>query len=143
MRTISRARRLDDWPERLAAFLEERRHVPYAWGKQDCFLLAMDAAQALTGQDRAAPWRSILTGEDAVREVIINAGGLDFLMDGVAAIFGLHRVGPALAQRGDIALISEGDVEALGVVTGAHVAVAGLRGLDFRPLAEAEIAWVT
>lgn len=137
------ARRLDDWPERLAAFLEERRHIPYAWGKQDCFLMAMDAALAMTGQDRAAPWREYMTGEDEVRGVIAGAGGIPELMEAVEAIFGVMRVGPLLAQRGDLALITEGDVEALGVVTGLHVAVAGLRGLVFYPATVARMAWVT
>ena len=49
--------RLQDWPSRLAEFVESRRDVGFARGKADCCMLVADAVQAMTGVDYAARWR--------------------------------------------------------------------------------------
>ena len=52
-------KRLEDWPERLAAFVEARRAMPFRWGQNDCALFAADAVAAVTGVDLAERWRGL------------------------------------------------------------------------------------
>ncbi|MCX7363335.1 MAG: hypothetical protein NTV97_15985, partial [Alphaproteobacteria bacterium] len=66
-------RRAEGWEGRLSAFLEERRDMPFAWGKNCCIAFNIDAVQAITGvRVRAATWASAL---EAARE-IDREGGL-------------------------------------------------------------------
>jgi hypothetical protein len=134
--------RLPDWPERLAALVEARRHAPFAWGSNDCLLFAADAVLACTGVDPAAAWRGRY-GSEAEGEVLM--GGTPWyrwVLDWQDAR-GAWACPPAYAQRGDTALIEMGNDHLLGVVLGDQVAAPTLAGLGFVPLAAARRIWVT
>lgn len=140
MRPVPTTPRLPDWPERLAAFLEERRNRPFGWGQQDCALLAADAVLLLTGQDPAEGSRSY--GSEAEAEALIEAaGGLGELAAARMAVLGCPEIAPAFAQRGDAVLLLVGNQPTLGVCVGARVAAPGPDGLVFLPLRMAERAW--
>ncbi len=141
-RRPSPAPRLPDWPERLAALIETRRHAPFAWGSHDCMLFAADAVLACTGRDPAAEWRGRYTTE-AQAEAIMGEGGLYALVRQVEDARGTALCPPHLAQRGDTALVMRGNQAIMGVVLGDQVALPGLDGLVFVPLAAARRAWVT
>lgn len=59
--------RVEDWPERLAAFIEQRRKMPFAWGSNDCALFAADAVCAITGVDLGEPFRGRYDDEASLR----------------------------------------------------------------------------
>lgn len=93
--------RLHDWQERLAAFIAERRELPFAWGPADCGHFAAGAIEAMTGVDVLAPalpkWsnrreavRAMRTLGNSMREV-------------TTAVLG-EPVAPAFAAIGDIGL---------------------------------------
>ncbi|WP_160119625.1 DUF6950 family protein [Rhodovarius lipocyclicus] len=141
MRTPSILARSQDWPERLAAFIDARRYTPFAWGTNDCAMLAADAVLELTGMDPAAQYRGAYATEDQADGMISAAGGLEALSDSLAAAAGLGSCMPAFAQRGDLVLVEHGNIRALGVVTGDAVAVPGPDGLAFLPVRAAVRAW--
>lgn len=141
MRTPSILARSQDWPERLAAFIDARRYAPFAWGTNDCATLAADAVLELTGVDPMASLRGTYGTEDEADGVISAAGGLEALADSLAAAAGLGACLPLFAQRGDVVLVEHGNILALGVVTGDAVAVPGPDGLAFLPLRAAARAW--
>lgn len=135
--------RLPDWPERLAALVEARRHAPFQWGVHDCVLWAADAVLACTGQDPAAEWRGRYSTEAEAEAILGGAAGLYGLVRQAEAARGTTQCPNAAAQRGDTALVEHGNTLMMGVVLGELIAVPGVDGLVFVPLAAARRAWVT
>lgn len=127
--------RCRDWPEQLAAFIEARRTLPFAWGSNDCALFAADAINALTGVDHAATLRGYKTERGAASR-IKKAGGMRAF---AAALTEKH---PGLAQRGDVVLVINEGRETFGVVCdGGNWCAPGVSGLVFRPVSEAVAAF--
>jgi hypothetical protein len=114
--------RKQEWPELLAAYVDASRSTPFAYGKHDCCLWA-------------AGWIVEATGDDP--EAIIDAAG------GLRGLVSLpERATPRLAQRGDVVLAEHEGRQLFGVVIGGGwYAAPGLRGLEFRPMSEALVAF--
>lgn len=133
--------RREDWPDRLAAIVEQARDVPFLWGSHDCVHWAISVAEELTGAPfgPALPEYGSATG--AMR--VLRGMGFDGLLEAVT-----HHLGPQMpvpmAQRGDLLLIPT-DVEgwpfALGVCLGSFAATPGENGLTFVPIGRAVAAW--
>jgi hypothetical protein len=118
--------RPDDWPERLAAFLAAR-HVPFAWGSQDCVSLAADWVMALGLDDPIAPFRGYTDARSAV--LAIRAAG------GISSYWAtaLPETPIGMARRGDLGVIHIGRREATVIVTGGELVGAGAQGLVTLP----------
>ena len=131
--------RLEDWPERLAAYVDARRSALFVWGEHDCVLFAAGAIEAITGVDVAADARGgYSTGPQALRWLD------DRPLEAVVTRRLGQPVSGAFAQRGDVALVTSdypGFDHALAVVLGPHLAVPGARGLVYRRLTDAIVAW--
>lgn len=130
--------RLQDWPLRLDAFVEQRRCMPFAWGSQDCCQFARHAVAALTGSDPAADWglRPYRTAKGAAGQ-LARLGGIAAL-PGRA---GLSEIPLLRAGRGDLALVPNAGRPALGIVLGAKVAYVGEQGLAFVPVTACTNTW--
>ncbi len=128
--------RYNDWPERLATFIEARRPRAFSWGQQDCVLFAADAVKEMTGVDLAEGHRGYSTAKGAAARVE-EAGGMREL---VASR--LPEKHPGLAQRGDVVLVEVDGRESFGVVAGnGYWCGPGIDGLVFRPMAEVVAAF--
>lgn len=134
-------RRAQDWPERLAALIEERREMPFAWGEHDCCTLAADAVLAMTGVDPMEALRSTYASEAGAEAILDEEGGLEALAARLAVTAGLGECHPGFAQRGDAVLVEHGNALAMGVVLGDAVAVPGPDGLVFLPPSAVLRAW--
>ena len=132
--------RREDWPERLAALVEERRNTPFAWGTQDCVMFAADAVEAMTAADPLESYRGAYDTE-AEADAILDGNGLGGFLAGVLGEFGAHAVRPEVAQRGDWCLVTVGNQTLAGVHVGTRVAVPGDAGLHFLPLSRITRAW--
>lgn len=134
-------RRVEDWPERLDAFVRAARRKPFVYGQWDCALMAAAWVMECTGVDVAAKWRGYTDEPDALR-VVCGAGGLAAI---VTEVLGEALPTPALAQRGDIVLIARDVPEpwnaALGVCAGTHGAFASRKGVALAPMASWSSAW--
>lgn len=115
------------------AFIESRRHEPFAWGSNDCALFAADAVLALTGVDYASGLRGYRTQLGAQKR-IAKHGGLDKLIP-------LPEVDLCLAKRGDPIMFETALGDTLGVCIGDKFAAVGHDGLLFFPMSQAERAW--
>lgn len=125
--------RVADWPERLAALLEERRHAPFAYGTQDCATFAAAAVEAVTGERR---WEPPYSTE---REALRLMGG--DLVGAVGDVLGA-AVTPSRARRGDlVVLLADDGRQVLGVCIGERAAAPALDGLVFPPMSQAVAAW--
>lgn len=141
MRQASTLRRAQDWPERLAALIEDRRERPFVWGEHDCCTLAADAVKELTGVDPMAALRGTYGSEAEAEQLIITAGGLEALVAGLCAGAGMGACHPAFVQRGDVALVHDGNHLAVGVVIGETVMVPGPDKITVLPLRTIQRAW--
>lgn len=112
--------RKPDWHMALCQYLAEAGRAPFAHGTHDCALFAAGAVAAMTGEDPAARWRgkykSLKGGLGAMR----RAGVADHV---AMAARVLAEIPPAMARPGDIAVIPDGDLPALGVVQGEWIYV--------------------
>lgn len=124
-------KRRPDWPERFIAFVESRRHTPFAWGSNDCALFAADGIEAMTGVDLAKEWRGYKSERGALSR-IKKAGGMRAFASGLSE----KHVG--LVQRGDVVLALIEGRETFGLALGnGFYCAPGPEGLAFRPMSEA------
>lgn len=125
-------RRYDDWPERLTAFIEGRRRVPFIWGINDCGAFACSAVEVMTGVDlRAglAPYSDIESARVAM------GGGLEQFAEQIAAQFGIEQISVKFAGRGDLALHTSLGGIVLGVVSmaGTEILAPGIDRAGISP----------
>lgn len=127
--------RLPDWRPRLTAYLEKVRARPFAYGSHDCAMFVAGAVEAMTGFDAAAGFRHRY---DSLK------GGLKLLAGGDhVALVGrlLDEVPPAFAQVGDVAVIGQVGIPALGLFEGETILVLRDEGLGRMPRAAATQAY--
>lgn len=130
-----------DWPQRLAAFIEDVDLRPFAWGSWDCCCFAAAVLETLTGVGPRAEFdlRGRYGDEDGAARTLALLG-FDEPADLVSAVLGAP-VDPRQAMRGDLVRLAKWGRGAIGVCVGANAAFVGPRGLVFAPMAEAEGAW--
>jgi hypothetical protein len=123
--------RPENWPTLLAAYLEERRDLPFAWWSNDCAALACGWFERMYGTDpRATLGISYKDARGAAKALRTT------LEDWCAFLEPVRFPG-----RGDVVLLPGHDGPALGVMTGTHIACQGLEGLVFHPPIVALKAW--
>lgn len=125
------------------AFIAEREHEPFSWGRNDCCLFACDAVAQMTGVDMAAPdFRSQYDTALSAHRLLREHGGVEAVAEKQTAAHGFQEVPVSLAQRGDV-LLMDTDVAgpALGVCIGAQGAFPGHHSLTFVPVASCRRAW--
>lgn len=127
--------RRQDWPERLAAFVEANRDRPFAWGTWDCAMCASAWIETLTG---AAPFAPTYTDALSAARFVAQQGGMG---PAASAVLGAPLLFPMGAQRGDIALVVIDGRECLGVVLGERVAGPGEHGMIQVPRSDIIAAW--
>ncbi|MBS0542027.1 MAG: hypothetical protein JSR47_24915 [Proteobacteria bacterium] len=132
--------RRPDWPQRLAALFEERRHTPYAFGTNDCGVMMRESVRAMTGVDLfpgvEAPGSAL-----AVAKFLKRNGWAD-VEDMMAAVLGPALPRTAFARRGDVVSFASPDGEFhLAVVAGATAGTPGPAGLEWVPMMAWRKAW--
>jgi hypothetical protein len=136
---VGAAVRREGWERRLLAVIEAARAKPYALGEHDCFRLACQTVEALTGVDRWPEFAGYRTRREAMRKLAEHGSTFEAAGDW---FFGAPRVDVRLARRGDICCVQTVDGEKhLGVCLGAEVALLGPEGLAYTPLLTCRCAW--
>jgi hypothetical protein len=132
--------RLDGWESRLVAAVESARARPYVLGEHDCFRLACQVLEALTGSDRWAEFAGkYRTRREAL--ALLAQHGSSFT-EAFSWFFGSAPAPMGQARRGDIAEIRDPQGQChLGVVLGAKVALLEDNGLEFLPRSLCAHAW--
>jgi len=122
---------------RLAAFIDERRHRPFAWGEHDCCLFAADWVLALTGIDPAAALRARYDRELGAARLARECGtashGDPWGVLEWPTYLGLAETPVSYSGRGDVAAVEHGGRMHLGVIIGRYAAAPGSDGLEFLP----------
>lgn len=126
-----------DWPERLDAYIEARRNLPFAWGKQDCALFAVDWVREATGVDLIPHLRGSWHDEVSALRVLNDVGGLR----NMGEILLGAPISTAFAGRGDLVVVDVTGRDGLGICLGATIAAPGEVGLTIVPRSLARLAW--
>jgi hypothetical protein len=133
-------KRPQDWPTRLALFIEEKRHQTFNWKENNCAFFASDWIAILTGEDPASEYRSKvdspLSAARALGDVTVEQ-----VAERVCAEHGWPEVSPKLARRGDVVLRDTEHRPAMGVCEGERAVFAAPDGLAFLPAAQCRRAW--
>ena len=137
--------RLPDWPARLNALIERRRHMPFKWGLHDCCQFARAAVAELRGADPAAGLGKKLRPYKRCSGAALNLhrlGGVEAL----PMACGLEEMRVTMAQRGDVVLVDQVREpsrvgSALGICLGEQSAFPAKRGLVFVATLECRRAW--
>jgi hypothetical protein len=124
-------KRVENWPTLLTAYIEERREVPFMWGRADCCLFAADWVRLATDLDPAADLRGKYDSALGARRIIKRRGGLAAMVARALTPLGFREVALSLATRGDIIVRDSGDGDCAGVVLGKQSAFVGRDGLRF------------
>ncbi|WP_399696614.1 DUF6950 family protein [Xenophilus sp.] len=125
-----------DWEQRLAAFVAERRAMPFEWGRNDCCLFAADAVRAMTGDDHAIGLRVHTSAQEAARLVLARGGLRQIATDALG-----ESVPPAMATVGDVVLLMNEGRELLAVCNGGTAIAPGERGMVALGMDAALAAW--
>lgn len=116
----------------------------FAWGVNDCCLMAADIVKAITGVDIAADYRGTYSNEAEAEAILVAAGGMAALIHSAVAPLGWTRTRVTLARRGDLVLriVPETGKPSLGVCLGRDAifpAIGG--GVGFVLTTSCETAW--
>ncbi|MDO5704031.1 MAG: hypothetical protein Q4G49_03030 [Paracoccus sp. (in: a-proteobacteria)] len=112
--------RLYDWEARLSDYICRVAKTPFEYGVHDCALFAAGGVEAVTGSNPAVKWAGrygcALGGLRQMRRV----GYADHI-DCAARLF--PAISAAARMAGDLAVVTQGDDRALGIVQGALIYV--------------------
>lgn len=130
--------RPNDWPERLAEFIEANLHTPFNWGTHDCSQFVIKCEIAVTGstkyQDSIGKYK---TKRGAAMH--LKGQGFDGLWDYVSSRY--TEIDKAFANRGDVVGHITPDGESVGIMIGNTIACVGDDGIIFKPINEAHRFW--
>lgn len=131
--------RIEGWEARLAAIVEAARVRPYVLGEHDCFRVACEVVEALTGVDRWLEFVGYRTKREALVLLARHGATFEAAFDW---FFGAAHVDVRLARRGDIvALADETGEKHLGVCLGLNAAYLAPTGLVQVPTRQGLCAW--
>lgn len=126
--------RQQGWEDAVLAVIERHRAMAYAAGTADCFVMAMDAVEAMTGT-RPYPGVRYKTDRGALGQ--LRRRGFARLGDAIAALFPERPAGHA--RRGDIAVLISERGDTLGIVWGQAVLCRLGDGVVQRPVSAARV----
>ena len=128
-------KRAANWPTLLTAFIEERRDVPFAWGRADCCLFAADWVRLATDLDPAADLRGKYDSARSGARLLRDLGGVCGILSAVGESYGMVEITSAQCSRGDLVVHDTGRGDAIGIQLGNCSAFVGRDGLIFAPVA--------
>lgn len=135
---ITGATRRADWKQQLIQYMADSARTPFKPGVHDCALFAAGAVFAMTDVDFAADFRGKYRTLKSGLKLLQSAGFADHAAL-AASLF--PEVHPAFAVPGDLAVVPDGQGDALGIVQGPAIYVLGMDGLGLVSLLAARRAF--
>lgn len=93
--------RQEGWELRLSNYLKAMQNAPFVWGKNDCVLFAVKAAEKITYEDHYSRYLGY-NDEKGAKEIISEAGSLEAL---ISRHFGNPHRKVLSAKRGDLVML--------------------------------------
>lgn len=117
------------WEKRLNAVVAKHQALPSEYGVSDCYLIADDGVEALTGERMYPDAIGYKTEAGAGKK--LRQHGFANVKDAFAAKF--SEIPVALAQRGDIGVIDRDGVFSGGLFTSIGFMTRGVEAVEFLP----------
>ena len=116
-----RGKRVDGWDIRFREVIENYKadNKPVRYGKKDCFLFAADVTESIYGFDIMEPYRPLYSNRVEAYKLIRDLGGKG-LADSFERILMAGPIRVTMAQRGDIVVHQQDNLEAVGVCAGKN-----------------------
>lgn len=115
-----------DWENRLNDVVAKHQAMPGEWGKSDCWIMAMDAIEAVSGERIFANLQTYSTEAEGYK-VFRKAGFKLTVEEALAEALG-DPFAPVLAHRGDVGVIEREGGVSCGVFTSIGFAVRTIYG---------------
>lgn len=137
-----RSKKTQGWEKRLAEYIQSVRFQKFDYKVHNCAMFAGRCVDVMTGAD----YTSEFIGQYKTRGeayAFLKSAGYNDLEAIPRKFFGDPLPHVSYAQRGDVALIHNNDMFALGIVSlsGQTVLSVGVNGLVHLPLSEALEVW--
>lgn len=131
-------KRYHDWEKRFDIALQEAKQKTWKRGEFTCGFFAADMVKAITGVDMISEYRDKFTTLAQEIEFIPN-----FIKETFKKCKGLQAVKPLQAGRGDVVMIKDSSVYAVGIVSlsGKQVLLATAKGVTTRRMDSIKRAW--
>jgi hypothetical protein len=131
--------RSDNWPDLLAAYLKERKHMPFEWGVNDCMAFVAKGVEALTGEDFFALYNDY-HDEESAKVMLENNGGPSGIIATCLGHNGTRNI--LTAKRGDVVIAKLPEITG-GLVddSGQNIVFVTQQGLGRLPLNRAWRVW--
>lgn len=126
-----------DWQKRLNAVVAKHQALPAQYGLSDCYLIADDAVEAVTGDQMFPYARRYKTPAGAAKQ--LRKHGFETVWDAFAARF--REVPVLMAQRGDIGVYDNNGELSGGVFTALGFMTRGAEEIVFLPQSAALAAF--
>lgn len=117
--------RHSEWENRLNDVVAKHQAMPGEWGKSDCWIMTMDAIEAVTGE-RILPHLQTYSSEAEGYKLFRKAGYELTVEEALAAT--LKQIPPVMAQRGDVGVVEREGGVSCGVFTSIGFAVRTIYG---------------
>lgn len=129
--------RIFEWEDRLNMVVAKHQGMPGHWGTSDCWALAMDAVEAVTGDRLLAELSSYTTEAGGYR--LFRKQGFDTVEQALASV--LEPINRFSAQRGDLGAVERDGVVSAGVFVSTGFAVRSLTDVQFLPVSDVKTAF--
>ncbi|MDM9623855.1 hypothetical protein [Rhizobium sp. S96] len=121
--------RLPGWEKRLNAVVAKHQALPSIYGTSDCYLIADDGVEAVTGDRMYADAIGYKTEAGAAKK--LRQHGFETVRDAFSAKFA--EIAPSMAQRGDIGVVDRDGVLTGGLFTSIGFMTRGPEAVEFLP----------
>ena len=121
--------RHSDWLKRLNSVVAKHQALPARYGVSDCYIIADDAVEAVTGEQMFAGARDYTTPAGAAKQ--LRRHGFETVREAFAAKFA--EVPVLQARRGDIGVYDNNGELSGGVFTAVGFMVRGEETIVFLP----------
>jgi hypothetical protein len=131
---------LPNWEKQFNAFIDNRRCMPFIWGRNDCCLFACDGIRVKTGMDLALPFRGYSTAFGAARSLLrYSCRDVFELAELFAEQGAITQIAASLADRCDLLMYHSRTGISAGLCVGEYGAfVDNAGGLIFVPRSKCE-----
>jgi hypothetical protein len=135
-------KKLPQWETHLFNFINNNTERPFAWGKWDCCIFAVEGIKAMTGKTMMKiQWQN---KKEAYKFIAKNGRTLNKVTSKYAKQSDIKTIEKNFITAGDIVLLEDhlnDNEELIGICTGNLIACVSEEGITYRENSRAKKVW--
>lgn len=135
-------KKLPQWETHLFNFINNNTERPFAWGKWDCCIFAVEGIKAMTGKTMMKiQWQN---KKEAYKFIAKNGRTLNKVTSKYAKQSNIKTIEKNFITAGDIVLLEDhlnDNEELIGICTGNIIACVSEEGITYRENSRAKKVW--